>query len=70
MFRQFYWLTIGLLFFSRLALADTGVVLEARGDVKVKLPSGQTQPAVQGKKYPGETSVITGAFFVTLACER
>lgn len=54
-------LFLSLMTWSPLAIADSGVVLEVSGDVRLKLPSGQTQVATKGKRYPDGTAVITGA---------
>lgn len=40
--------------------ADSGVVLEAQGDVRLKLPSGTVERASVGKKYPDGSTVMTG----------
>lgn len=41
--------------------ADSGVILESSGEVRLKLSNGAVEPAHVGKKYSDGTTVITGA---------
>lgn len=54
-------LALVLMLFGRFVLADTGVVIESHGIVRLKLPSGTVETANIGKKYPDGTTLITGA---------